>query len=335
MEGKVRSQAMDYFKGILVILMILAHCIQFFGTVNQGIQKLLSDYINLTTFSGFYFAYGFVCYLAYFQRDFKSRMPFMVKNALKTLGAYYLSSVCYLALAENKIFRWDYLYDIAALKEYKGYSEFLISFFGVMVLGIILFPLMKNMNLKIAAILTGVSIACCFLPYEKVKIPQLAFLTGAGDYVTFPVLQYMVYFIWGVCFGKTKTVFNKWVLAASLCVSLPAAAVYIKTGSFPQRFPPSASFVLGGAVFLYVYYLASNGLDRIKNKSRIVLRFKEYVSGVGRNTLFYLLLSNIFIFAFSQSAFTHRSEGFGIGFFVILLIVLSYLQHLVIPKKAA
>lgn len=327
MEKKVRSEAMDYFKGALVLLMILGHCIQFFGREDYGLQKGLVQYINLTSFSGFYFAYGYVCYLAYFQKDFKTRVYAMAKNALKTLGAYYLSSFCFLALVENKIFRKDYIFDILLLRDYKGWSEFLISFFGIMVLGILLFPVMKAVNLKIALAVTALSIACCFLPYDKIKIPQLAFLIGAKGYTTFPVVQYMLYFVWGVWFSKTNTVFSKWALGAILSASIPAVLIFFKTGELMERFPPSAGFVLGGGIFLYVYYLVFHSLGSRKSRNRFLVWIKGYLKEMGRNTLFYLLISNVMIFAFSASAFTYKSEGYAIGFFVVLLAAIRYLIH--------
>ena len=52
---------MDILKGILVLQMVLCHCIQFFGRDSKPIQKQICDYINLTTFSGFFFAFGGSC----------------------------------------------------------------------------------------------------------------------------------------------------------------------------------------------------------------------------------------------------------------------------------
>ena len=71
MVKKERNQEIDIMKGLLTLAMILCHCLQFFGKEDAGIEKILVNVINLTTFSGFLFCFGFVCCLAYFQGDTK------------------------------------------------------------------------------------------------------------------------------------------------------------------------------------------------------------------------------------------------------------------------
>ena len=64
MVKKERNQEIDIMKGLLTLAMILCHCLQFFGKEDAGIEKILVNVINLTTFSGFLFCFGFVCCLA-------------------------------------------------------------------------------------------------------------------------------------------------------------------------------------------------------------------------------------------------------------------------------
>lgn len=60
----MRNKAIDIMKGILTIMMISCHLL--YQTVqNPG---LFNEYVNLTTFSGFLFCFGFVAYVAYFQK---------------------------------------------------------------------------------------------------------------------------------------------------------------------------------------------------------------------------------------------------------------------------
>lgn len=71
-EGKVstgRKREIDILKGILTITMILCHSIQFFGVEKDPVQGLLVNVINLTTFSGFVFCFGYVGEMAYFQKS--------------------------------------------------------------------------------------------------------------------------------------------------------------------------------------------------------------------------------------------------------------------------
>ena len=60
MVKKERNQEIDIMKGLLTLAMILCHCLQFFGKEDAGIEKILVNVINLTTFSGFLFCFGFV-----------------------------------------------------------------------------------------------------------------------------------------------------------------------------------------------------------------------------------------------------------------------------------
>ena len=55
MVKKERNQEIDIMKGLLTLAMILCHCLQFFGKEDAGIEKILVNVINLTTFSGFLF----------------------------------------------------------------------------------------------------------------------------------------------------------------------------------------------------------------------------------------------------------------------------------------
>ena len=57
-DARKRDEAVDVMKGILVLQMVLCHCIQFFCDDANLAVHVLRDYINLTTFSGFFFAFG-------------------------------------------------------------------------------------------------------------------------------------------------------------------------------------------------------------------------------------------------------------------------------------
>ena len=203
-----RNRSVDICKGILTVTMILGHCIQFFGFEEEGLQKILVNVINLTTFSGFLFCFGFVGNLAYYEnRTFRRSAWKLAKNAARLLIAFYVSGIAYMAFVEDKIFRWDFITEILLLKRYPGWSEFLASFAAMMAAGILLYPLMKRMNGWILAGIAVVSGAACFLPYGEIHNSWLALLAGSWDFTTFPILQYLVYFAAGrMDFQKTAVV---------------------------------------------------------------------------------------------------------------------------------
>ncbi|MBC8052923.1 MAG: hypothetical protein H7Y13_07650 [Sphingobacteriaceae bacterium] len=58
-----RDLSQNYFKGFLVIGMIVTHSLQML-TVPQGVFFAFSVYINLITFAGFMFSFGYVYQIA-------------------------------------------------------------------------------------------------------------------------------------------------------------------------------------------------------------------------------------------------------------------------------
>ena len=146
MVKKERNQEIDIMKGLLTLAMILCHCLQFFGKEDAGIEKILVNVINLTTFSGFLFCFGFVCCLAYFQGDTKRGIAHMLRNMIRLLLAFYISGIAYMAFKEQKIFRKDFLWEILTLRRYPGWSEFLASFAAVLLAGAVLLPVLRKTN---------------------------------------------------------------------------------------------------------------------------------------------------------------------------------------------
>jgi len=94
--GTGRRREIDICKGILTVTMILCHCIQFFGNETEGVQKILADVINLATFSGFLFCFGYVSDIAYYRKEWKESAGKMLKNAVGGVlyFGYRLCGVC-------------------------------------------------------------------------------------------------------------------------------------------------------------------------------------------------------------------------------------------------
>lgn len=327
------SEAVDFLKGFLVLSMILAHSIQFFGEEEKGLQKFIVEYVNLTTFSGFLFAYGFVCYRAYFTKSFKDVCKRMLQNAGRTLAAFYLSSIAYLALAENKVYKTDILRDVITIRLFGGWSEFLVSFTGVMLMAMLLFPLYKKLNIIGLAVIAAVCLMTCFIPYEKITVPWLALFLGSRHYVTFPVIQYSVYFAVGVIVSKYGRKYHRYLLSGSVVFSLPTIIYILRMSRMPERFPPSLLYITGSAFILYTYYLLFSMLSENTCKNSILLGVKKYLKQTGSNSLFYLLMSNIFIFGFKGSVFHYKDIRYALIFYLVLLLVIHYLTLLISKSR--
>ena len=61
--------------------------------------------------------------------------------------------------------------------------------------------------------------------------------------------------------------------------------------------------------------------------SQIIGKPVEVLSFIGRNSLYYLLMSNILIFAVAGSKFSYRANGYAYGFYIVLLVILTYLER--------
>ena len=276
-----RKREIDILKGILTITMILCHSIQFFGVEDDPVQGFLVNVINLTTFSGFVFCFGYVGEMAYFQKGWMEGACKMGKNMLRILIAFYLSGIAYVALVEGKIFRIDFIREVMFLKKYPGWSEFLVSFSAMLLIGILCFPVLKRMNGKILILSALISGSLCFLPYDKIQNSWLALFVGSRHYVTFPVLQYSFFFAVGIWFCK-KQIKCKWqIMVISICLGLPCLFYYGKTAYLPERFPVSVWYLFGGCLFVYLYYLlACSYGNKVNTEEDFIKRFDKITTAV-------------------------------------------------------
>ena len=177
MNTTKRDTSIDNYKGILVVLMVLAHIIQFFPL--NLLTNIFSQYVNLTTFSGFMFCFGFVCYKAYINRHYNKStfLKKMIKNFIRTIIAYYISAIGYCVFVENA-FNFKNLIKIIFLWKIEGYSEFLLSFaFIYIVLYFINDYLIKVEKTKLI-ILVLFSLLSTFLSIFNFEIPILGVLVG-------------------------------------------------------------------------------------------------------------------------------------------------------------
>ena len=326
-----RKREIDILKGILTVMMILCHSIQFFGTEQDSLQGFLVNMINLTTFSGFVFCFGYVGEMAYFRKGWLEGARKMGKNALRILIAFYLSGIAYVALVEGKIFRIDFIREVIFLKKYPGWSEFLVSFSAMLLIGIICFPVFQRMNGKILILCALISGGLCYLPYDNVQNSWLALFVGSRHYVTFPVLQYSFFFVAGIWFCKNRIRWKWQILALSVCLGIPCFYYYGKTGYLPERFPVSFWYLFGGCLFVYLFYLTACAMEKMQ--IGILHKVTGYFECVGAESLFYLLFSNLMIFALDCSSFSFRSVGYGYIYFIVILLVIGYFKHILPVRK--
>lgn len=165
----MRDKRLDFLKGILTIQMAFAHCFQFFCNLEEEpVWKSVSEWVNLTTFSGFVFAFGYAYYLAYLQKDFTYAVRKGGKNILTLIGAYYLSAFSYAVFIEKMPFRKDSILELLLFRRLAGWSEFLFSFAMLTLVTFILWKPLTCKNSKILLGLGGMALLICILPHGEV-----------------------------------------------------------------------------------------------------------------------------------------------------------------------
>lgn len=300
--------------------MIFAHCLQFFAGSEQGSPWwYVSEYINLTTFSGFFLAFGYVAWLAYLQRPYRDAFPRLLRNALRLLVAYLISAFAFQAFHESTRFTSTHVKDLMTFQVIPGWSEFLLSFALLMILILIFQPVMKRAGKWLVPVIIFLSILSSFVN-TSIDQPLIASLFGRSNFALFPVLPYSLHFALGILLAQ-KPALKRWPL---LLVSLIGTSVFIIImiyNGMPSRFPPSLLWVVGSMLFLYVYYFFSLWLTDHFRIPRLLR--------VGRESLFYLLVSNWMIFSIKSSRFFILTPSYALGFFLATILIIYFISNLV------
>lgn len=319
----MRARRIDILKGILTLQMILAHCIQFYVDLGRDQTALyLSEYINLTTFSGFLFCFGYASGLSYFGKEWREAAGRLLRNALRLLCGFYVSSFCYVIFVERIPLRLDLALEILLLKRLAGWSEFLFSFALIMLLECILFPLFTEKCKWGLPVMAVISILTCLLPHREAGSIIGSLIGGMGG-TYFPVIPYGLYLLAGIWFSRKQMGFRKLIFALACSGTIWHTIDYVWiSGGQPSRFPLSFSYLVGAALFVYLYYLLAMAIER---KEILPVR---YLADVGKNSLFYLLLSNLVVFSVTATKFYRKEMKYSIGLFFIILFLLWYLQGL-------
>lgn len=296
----MRDRSIDVGRGLLVIMMVYGHVMQFFG--DSQIFPLVGtmiDVINLTVFPTFVFYFGATAVLAYLKKPYLQALPGMIRTTLRAYVVFCLSGVGYRVLRENKAFAVGTVRRIMQLYDIPGWSEFLISFALYGLLLIVGYAVFEWLSRKPAACLfvSALCVCCCLVvPYGEIPT-HLALLIGGRDFSYFPVVQYMPYFLAGMLWAKGDRRIRRGLVLASVVMSLGGVAYWHFWG-FPGRFPPTWGWILlpGALVSAVVLLsralsgLAGNGIGRIADALCVVLgRF-------GGASLYYLLGSNLVLF---------------------------------------
>ena len=325
--GKNRKRRVTYLdttKGILVLIMVMTHVIQFFGS-GALLMNLFSVAGDLVAFSGFLFCFGYGSYLSYFGRE-KTPRARMFKNSLKILIAFYISGISYRFFVDKSI-DLSGIINVLLLFDIPGYSEFLLSFFIIILLSAV-FPKQFRMtvtNKVYLVIAITLSLSFTYIDYSLIKIPQLGLVLGTTDYPAFPVVQYLPLFLTGSYFAF-KRIGIEWTVALiSVFLLIEFAIFSLLRGCLPSRFPPSAMWIAGSFGLVYACYILGYFLDKIPIVAGAL-------RAIGANVLYWFVTSNIAIFSLTLSVKRNSLSILGVIIVYVILVAIIYCVAISVKK---
>lgn len=325
--GKNRKRRVTYLdttKGILVLIMVMTHVIQFFGS-GALLMNLFSVAGNLVAFSGFLFCFGYGSYLSYFGRE-KTPKARMFKNSLKILIAFYISGISYRFFVDKSI-DLSGIINVLLLFDIPGYSEFLLSFFIIILLSAV-FPKQFRMivtNKVYLAIAIILSLTFTYIDYSLIKISQVGLVLGTTDYSAFPVVQYLPLFLTGSYFAFKRIGLDWTVVLISVFLLIEFAIFSLLRGGLPSRFPPSAMWIAGSFGLVYACYILGYFLDKIPIVAGAL-------RAIGANVLYWFVTSNIAIFSLTLSVKRNSLSILGVIIVYVILVAIIYCVAISVKK---
>lgn len=316
-KKKNRDRTIDLFKSILVVGMISAHVFQFFNGVSNKIIWLYSQYINMITFSGFLFCFGYSCNLVYMNKKKGEIKVKFKKNCIRLLCAFYISGLAYRFIVTDAEMGTYNLMKIILLWDIPGYSEFLLSFFIINILTYLFFnPIKRLLKSKYIIVVIIVALLSTFIPYNFISINQIGLIIGSTRFSAFPIIQYSIFYLFGMYFQKNKIKFNLRFFVVALICSGTTIVYYLIKGELPSRFPPSIFWILGPMIYIYIYiyYLLCMRITRKYKISKSIYIF-------GENTLYFLVSSNLIIFLASRYLSKYIYTTLHNIIFIVVLLV--------------
>lgn len=295
--AKPREKSIDLLKGFLVLGMVYCHTLQFFsdGLVFPVGQRWI-EFINLITFSGFVLCFGYASQLAYYSKPLRKAAGRMLLAALKTWLAFGISGTAYRIFIDGNPPAWKTVWPILLMLDMPGWSEFLASFTYLTLAGLLLFvPIRKLTERKTAGFAAaGLLLLTTAIPYGAIHAAPLAPLIGTRDMASFPVVQYSPLYLAGILFARYRIGWDWRAAAVSAAASGLFVWRWISSDVLPERFPPSVWWIIGPSLLLYGLYLLVKWLERYP---QLIVPFEA----MGRNVLWFLIISNVFIFALKSA----------------------------------
>lgn len=322
---KQRNLEIDLTKGILTVGMVFSHTVQFLTNNPNKILIFISSLTDLVSFSGFLFCFGFAAWMAYLQAP---QRPWsrIFKTTLKFYIAFIISGMAFRILINSREAGLNLLANIAGVRDIPAYSEFLLAFALITLLGavfqsVIVLSTRHWQNLLIS---TAICLAFTFLPHDLHYDPLISQFIGGQGFIVYPMIQYLPLFLLGVFRARHAEQFN---IRLYFLTAMAGILLYITFISFelsPARFPPSAGWILSSAGLFFLYYWFAHIVH-----AKFPDLIKKYLNAVGQNVLTYLLLSNLVLFTCYPLNLTGKlNVSQTLIFFILLMGFIFFIQFI-------
>jgi hypothetical protein len=308
---KNRDYSIDILKGFATISMVLAHVIAFAGQTTI-IQVAIQYLINLFAFPLFIFSFGYTTQMSYFGETIRYKAALL--TAARLVLAYYISALTYFLFIEADASNIQGLWDILTFNTVPLFSEFIVAFALTLVIALPLGNAIKSLVQRppLFFVVFFALLLTTYFPYEIVQSAQLGLLVGAPNDLLFPfpVLQYLGIYLLGYYCAYHQVRIEVRLIGLVLAIG----ALGLLLDPTPDRFPPSFGWITSSLAFVLICYVGAQLVERW-------LWVRALLAPIGANSLFQLLFSNIFLFAFGQTALAESGfrfiEAFGFTLFLV------------------
>lgn len=321
-----RSLEIDITKGLLTIGMIFAHVINLlYNKQYDFIVNLRHLSIDLGTFSGFMFCFGYASWIAYYRKD---RIPWkkVLITGFKCYIAFAISGIVWLISVESIEVDLDLITKILFVRDLPPYSEFLVTFSAITILGAVFHKFITIATQRWSNFILTIVLFLSFalLPRISHQDAFISLFIGGGGYKSFPFVHYFPLFLSGVYVARNPHWVNLRSTFTTTCIGLSLFLVFYFLNIPLIQFPPSAGWIISSAGLVFFVLLIA-----ILICSKAPKLIKNYLNLIGQNVLFYLLLSNLsLMFACSLGFRDSLNENQSIIFFLLLMGLILYLQYI-------
>lgn len=299
-----RDLIIDFFKGVIIIDMIMVH----FSSKFPEILEAIINFADLAI-EGFVFLAGFVVgrhYLEKFNKNKNEVTKRLFQRAVKLILIQYIMIIT-ISLPFYSIFKLNNGYEIFnfILSSFLFLNQIPIihilpTFIPLLLMSpLILLILVNNLDYLLILFSFMLFLLGCYDPY----------IFNFGDKTIFPVVLWQIYFVVGIYFGRlsgsvNNINHNKLLVYAAIIYSF---AFLMKYGGYlneihiikerfniyPKKFPLNIYGLIYGASFLFLFYTVTIRLWGILKRYYF---FYEIIPLLGRNSLVTFVIHAYFVY---------------------------------------